>query len=326
MGHDEGLKPTYNTQRPPWVGLWSCREYKGRVDWWAEPGMKNEPARAGKFTMQRASHKEDDPAWYDAKVPDGTSNSGPLGLDRRYHKNVTAKADTPGDLAHFQQKVYEGSTQFKQLAAAFELSKEHPGVAVSPGLDSLALTPKFQLGRNAPIVNSWYHYGPRFFDQPLNEGTFWKALAAMKYTAILMVPVTMVEIKALETVKVNDFSPRTFLQRYVKLSGLPLAVAASWAVAISAAANIRNKDDVRNHLYSSLTVGAVVASAKDSLAKGTSVGLAALVLGIFWHYARVSESGLQGRLPSPTTAGIWGGPLASQLFQQGEKSVSKTVY
>lgn len=39
--------------------------------------------------------------------------------------------------------------------------------------------------RNAPFQNSWYTFGPRFFDTPLNEGTFWKGLAAAKYTAVL---------------------------------------------------------------------------------------------------------------------------------------------
>ncbi|GMT14770.1 hypothetical protein PFISCL1PPCAC_6067 [Pristionchus fissidentatus] len=327
MGHhDEPLTATYNTQRPPWLGIWSSRKYTGRPDWWKEPGNKDEMARHGKLRLVRSRYNEEDPDWFDPKVPDGTSETGPLGLDRTKHKDITKKGDTPGDLAEFQENVYKNSTQFKRLAAAFDLSKEHPGIAVSPSMNTLALTDKAYLGRNSIMPNSWYSFGPRFFDAPLNEGTFWKALAAMKYTAILMVPYTLLEIRGMETVPVGAFGPRQFFARYAKLSPLPLAVAASWAVALSSASNIRNKDDVYNHLYSSATVGAVVASAKDSVARGVTMGLVTLVAGVFWHYLRVSETGLQSRVSQPSSGGIWGGPLMWNVLNNGDASVPTTTF
>ncbi|GMR36653.1 hypothetical protein PMAYCL1PPCAC_06848 [Pristionchus mayeri] len=324
--HDQPLTASYKTQRPPWIGIWSDRTYTGRPEWWKEPGGKDDLVRNGKLRLVRSRYDEEDPDWYDRKVPDGTSETGPLGLDRSKHKDITKKADTPGDFAEFQENVYKNSTQFKRLAAAFELSKEHPGIAVSPSMNTLSLTEKSRLGTNSIFPSSMALWGPRFFDSPLNEGTFWKALAAMKYTAILMIPVTMVEIRALGTVSVEEFGPRQFLLRYAKRSVLPLTVAASWAVAISTAANIRNKDDVYNHLYSSAAVGAVVASAKDSVARGVTLGMVTLFAGVFWHYLRVSDTGLQSRVSQPTSAGIWGGPLMWKIFQQGDATVPTTTF
>lgn len=78
----------------------------------------------------------------------------------------------------------KASHQYKAMAEAFDLSPEHPGIAVSPSLNTLGLTPKAQLGRNSILPNTWYSFGPRFFETPLNEGTFTKGLAAVKYTAI----------------------------------------------------------------------------------------------------------------------------------------------
>ncbi|GMS84396.1 hypothetical protein PENTCL1PPCAC_6571 [Pristionchus entomophagus] len=326
MGHDEPLTASYKTQRPPWLGIWSNRSYTGRPDWWKEPGNKDEMARHGKLRLVRSRYNEEDPDWYDPKVPDGTSETGPLGLDRTKHKDITKKGDTPGDLAEFQENVYRNSTQFKRLAEAFELSKEHPGIKVSPSMNTIELTAKSRLGSNTIFPTSLAWFGPRFFDSPLNEGTFWKALAAMKYTAIIMIPYTMLEIRAMGTVPVYSFGPREFLTRYAKLSPLPLAVAASWAVALSSAANIRNKDDVTNHLYSSAAVGAVVASAKDSVARGVTIGMVTLVAGVFWHYLRVSDTGLQSRVSQPSSGGIWGGPLAWKLFDNGDATVPTTIF
>ena len=58
---------------------------------------------------------------------------------------------------------------------------------------------------------------------------------------ISVAPYTMLEIRAMNTVKVADFSPRTVLKRYLQLAPLPLAVAFSWGFALSTAANLRHK-------------------------------------------------------------------------------------
>lgn len=53
----------------------------------------------------RTKYREEDPEWFDPKVPDGESLTGPLGLDSKNNKDLTKKADTPGDLDEFQTKV-----------------------------------------------------------------------------------------------------------------------------------------------------------------------------------------------------------------------------
>ncbi|VDM47612.1 unnamed protein product [Toxocara canis] len=345
---DEPLVATYRTNRPPWIGLWSGREYKGRKEWWAELGHKDEVVQNGKFRMLRARYREEDPDWWDPKVPDGTSLAGPFGLDSKKHPNLASKADQPGPLPQFQEKVYKGSHQYKAIAEKYDLSKEHPGLAISPTLTELMHTPKHMLGRNAVIPNSWYHYGPRFFDKPLNEGSFEKGLACAKYAAILLGPYTMLEIRAINSVKLKDFNPRTFMKRYFQLAPIPckgypffhsirlrvlshtsfflVAVAFTWGVSLSTAATIRHKDDIYNHLYSSAAVGTVLAAMKHNFAIGLTAAVVSLVLGNFWQYARVSETGLQTMTAHQQSAGIWGGPLAWKWFRKGDIEVPTTQY
>ncbi|VDK61050.1 unnamed protein product [Cylicostephanus goldi] len=158
---------------------------KGRPDWWKEAGVQDEVVRSGRLRMLRHRYKEEDPVFFDPKVPDGTSVTGPLGLDSKYHHDITIKADQPGPLKEFQDKVWKGSHQYKAIAEKFDISKEHPGFDVNPSLNDLLNIPKWHLGRNAFVPNSWYHYGPRFFDKPLNEATIEKGLACAKYAALL---------------------------------------------------------------------------------------------------------------------------------------------
>uniref|UniRef100_A0A1I7WV37 NADH-ubiquinone oxidoreductase subunit B14.7 n=1 Tax=Heterorhabditis bacteriophora TaxID=37862 RepID=A0A1I7WV37_HETBA len=353
MGHD-GEKPltaTYNTQRPPWIGLWSSRNYSGRTEWWKEPGAKDNLARNGRLRLVKTHLNEEDPEWFDPKVtrfkttsktfymykeifttvltfqvPDGTSLSGPFGLDSKTHHNITKKGDQPENLEDFQQKVYEGSHQYKSIAEKFALSKEHPGLSVNPTLNDLINTPKWQLGRNALLPNSWYSFGPRFFDKPLNEDSFVKGFACTKYAAILLMPYTMLEIRALNTVTVKNFSPRTYLKRYAQLAPLPLSVAFAWGFSLSVAANVRNKDDIYNHFFASAAAGTVIATFKDNVALGITATMISTVLGVVWHYARVSETGLQGMVAHPQSGGIWGGPLVWKLFQHGDRKIPEDKY
>ncbi|VDO61879.1 unnamed protein product [Heligmosomoides polygyrus] len=325
MGHDEGtpLVATYKTQRPPWIGLWSSREYKGRPDWWKEAGAQDDVVRSNKLRMVRHRYREEDPEWYDPKVPDGTSVSGPLGLDSKAHPNVTIKGDQAGKLEDFQTS---GSHQYKAIAEKFDLSKEHPGFAVNPSLTDLHLTPKFLLGRNGIVPSHWYHWGPRFFDKPLNEAAHEKGLALAKYTAMLMLPYTMLEIGAMRSIPMKNFRPKTFFKRYFQLMPRPTIMAFSWGFALSAAATFRNKDDVKNHLFASAALGTVVATMKDNIPLGLTVAVGSLVLGTFWQYSRVSESGIYGKVGQPTSAGIWGGPLIWKGFQWGDHAVPDTRF
>lgn len=74
------------------------------------------------------------------QVKDGESLAGPFGLDSKKTKNLTKKGDQPGELSEFQNKVYEGSHQFKAIAEKFGISKEHPGLSVSPTLSDNMLS------------------------------------------------------------------------------------------------------------------------------------------------------------------------------------------
>lgn len=328
MSHGEAtpLVATYKNQRPPWIGLWSSREYKGRPDWWKEAGVTDSFARSGRFRMIRHRYKEEDPEWFDPKVPDGTSLSGPLGLDSRYHPNITIKGDQPGDLEEFQTKLWKGSHQYKAIAEKFDISKEHPGFDVNPSLSSLLNTEKSVLGRIGIIPNKWYHLGPRFFDKPLNEAAHEKGFAMAKYTAMLMLPYTMLEIRATNSVPMESFRPRTFMKRYLQLMPTPTVVAFSWGFALSAAATYRNKDDVKNHLFASAALGATVASIKDNVPLGITLAVISVVLGTFWQYSRVSELGTHGRVAPCGSAGMWGGPLIWKTFQMGDVKVPDTRF
>ncbi|KJH47755.1 hypothetical protein DICVIV_06164 [Dictyocaulus viviparus] len=325
MNTDKPLVATYKTQRPPWIGYWSSREYKGRPDWWTEAGLRDEFVRSGKFRPVGYRIREEDPEYYDPKVPDGTSLSGPLGLDSKRHSNITIKADQPGTLDEFQTKIWKGSHQYKAIAEKFDLSKEHPGFDVNPTLNDLVLTPKTQLGRFL-LTDRWLHFWPRFFDKPLNEDPHIKGLACAKYSAMFMLPITMFEIRANNFAPPMEFTPQRFLRRYLQLMPIPTLLAFTWGFAISAASIVRNKDDIKNHVFSSAAVATVIASMKDNIPLGFSIGLLSLILGSFWQYSRVQDLGMQGRVLHPATAGFWGGPLIWKGFQWGDAEVPKTRF
>lgn len=70
----------------------------------------------------------------------------------------------------------------------------------------------------------------------------------------------MAEIRAHQSIPVNQFTPRAYLARYLKLTPFPMAVAATWSVSMCTAATIRNKDDIKNILIAGPITGAFVAS------------------------------------------------------------------
>jgi hypothetical protein len=321
MGHDHGMEATYKTQKPPWIGLWSSREYLGRPDWWKENGLKDDFVRQGKWRSVGSTIKEDDPDCWDPKVPDGTSLQGSFGLDASKHKNFALKGDTPGELKEFQEKLMKGSHQYKAIAERWNLSKEHPGLAVSPNLDTLWKTPPQKLGTGSLIPTSWFYLGPRFFDKPLNAAPHEKAFAAMKYVGIAMLPWTMFDIKAYPPCASKDLRPKFYIERYMKLAPMPILVAGTWGFTISFAAAIRDRDDVYNQFYAAAASAFALGRFKQNLSTGISFFLFASFLGTFWHYARVSATGLQGRVERNNFGGHWGGPLLWKFFQQGGAKV-----
>uniref|UniRef100_A0AC34QX94 Uncharacterized protein n=1 Tax=Panagrolaimus sp. JU765 TaxID=591449 RepID=A0AC34QX94_9BILA len=325
-GHgDEPLKATYNVERPPWIGLYSDRPYKKQMEWWSEPGLKDTIVRSGRFRANRDNYREQSKAFYDPAVPDGTSLSGPNGMDSRRNPNFTMKGDTAMNLDEWQKKIMQGSLQYKQIMEKYKLSPEHPGLDVNPTMNDGRLQNFQTLGVGGFLNNRWHTFGPRFFDKPLNEGTFEKVACAAKYTAIFMIPYTMFHIRATQCVKVAEFTPRRYFQQYFKLSPFPMAVATSWAFAISAAAAIRNKDDVKNHFIAGPFVGLVVTTLKDNIYLGSLAAGAVTILGLVWQYQRMSETGLLGRTGPSDTSGFHGGPLGWQLLQLGDAEVPKNT-
>lgn len=326
--NEEPLTVTYNNSKPPWIGLWTRRhrEYNGRKEWWSELGHSDELVQAGKWRQVRARYREEDPDWWDKKVEDGTSVVGPFGLDSTKYPNYTKKADTPGSVKEFQDNVYKNTRQYRAIAEKWKLSKEHPGFGTSPTLSSLEYHKKSWLGRNGIVNNSWFHLGPHFFNKPMNEGTFEKGLACAKYAAIVMLPWTMFEIKAFETVKVDLLTPTTFMYRYFQLAPVPVAIAFTWGVAISLTANLRHKDDLRNHVYASAAVGTVLGAMQKNMARGITLSIVSLIAGTFWHYTRLQQFGLHGMAVNQQTGGWWGGPMAWKFFQQGDIKVPTTKY
>ncbi|CAJ0963178.1 unnamed protein product, partial [Mesorhabditis belari] len=325
MGHDDdhdhgGMEATYKTQRPPWIGLWSSREYLGRPDWWKENGLKDDVVRRGKWRNFGAKTREEDPDYWDPKVPDGTSLQGSFGLDATKNKNFGLKADTPEELGEFQEKLMKGSHQYKAIAERWNLSKEHPGLAVSPNMDTLWLTPASKLGSGSIIPNNWYFMGPRFFDKPLNAAPHEKAFAAAKYVGIFMLPWTLFDIKAYPPCGSKDLRPRMYIERYMKLAPVPMLIAGTWGFTLSFAAAMRDRDDVHNQYYAAAASGFALSRIKN-FTIGVSFFLVASVLGTFYHYARVSGMGLQGRVEKNQFGRHWGGPLLWKFFQRGGAQV-----
>lgn len=56
------------------------------------------------------------------------------------------------------------------------------------------------------------------------------------------------------------------------------------------------------------------------------VGLTATIIGVAFHYMRVFQDGLQGKVANPNASREFLGPHAWKLFNQGDWNVSKRNY
>uniref|UniRef100_A0A0N4ZIG2 NADH-ubiquinone oxidoreductase subunit B14.7 n=1 Tax=Parastrongyloides trichosuri TaxID=131310 RepID=A0A0N4ZIG2_PARTI len=326
MHDEEVLKPTYRIQRPPWVGLWTGTEYKGRPEWWTELNFVDDGSKKGTFKIRRPKFNEENNEWFDPKVEDGTSLAGPMGLDSKNIKNITIKGDTPGDLKSFQDNIYKNSIQYKNIAEKFDISKEHPGIPINPTLGSYFKFDKDMLGRIPYMLTSWHHKGPRFFNKPLNEGTFEKGLCGVKYALIFSAPYTMAKIRAFGTVKYDSLTFKNFMKEYIKVIPVPVALAFTWGSALSASAAIRNKDDCQNHVFASIAVGSVLGTIRGNFNSGLTMALVSMVIGTFWQYQRWSKEGLQGMSIHTTISGYQAGPMLWKWLQTGDHEVPTEKY
>ena len=77
----------------------------------------------------------------------------------------------------------KSTAQYKNMISKFELSKEHPGIAVNVTLDKMNNVDYRNIGGLA-MGRIRYHMGPRFWDKPLNEGCIEKGLGLAKLMAI----------------------------------------------------------------------------------------------------------------------------------------------
>jgi len=307
----EPLKPTYNFPKPPWIGgRWSRREYKGRKNWWDELGFLDELSERNKFKPVRYAIREKDESWYDPKVEDGTSLAGPYGLDSTFYPNYSLKADQPGNLYEFKDKLMKSSAQYKNIIEKYDISPEHPGIEVSPVLSQMNYTPYRSLGVGSVFPSQTFHqYGPRFFDKPMNEGCVEKGLALTKYVAIGTIVRAIASWKSEYSTGPKSFKVTDIARRSVKFFPFPAAMAFGYGVAICTSATIRNRDDVYNMFYAAAFSGVLCATLKSNIQLGVTVALVESFLGYFWHYQRLVKFGLQGPVINQQYSTYWTGPL-----------------
>lgn len=117
----------------------------GRVEWWADYRYKDQFYRSGRWRYRLwPTCEEADPYYYDAPVPDDESRVSLLlphgayemidvqiGHDETYEIPMAARR--PQGLATMHrddwlEKVYKNSLQYKDIAAKWNISPEHPGM------------------------------------------------------------------------------------------------------------------------------------------------------------------------------------------------------
>lgn len=316
---DEPLKPVYEPCRPPWIGYWNKRwdqrdKSKTRKSWWTELGWTNAAAEEGKMYGAGPQIRELDPEYYDPKVPDGTSLAGPMGLDSKRYPNLTLKADQIGDYGEFKNKVYKNSTQYKDIAAKYELTEgqwpHFKGLQVMSANEKLH---EFQM-YNTP---SWMPKKFRFSNTPLNEDPLVKGLACAQYMAIVMFPYTGLYIRGFN-IPPFPTTIGTIAKTYFRLLPLPTTLSFTWGVALSGSAMVRHRDDFTNHFFASAATGVVFGTIKHNTLSGFSLGIMVCIAGLMWQYLRVSEAGLQSKVFHRKCGNFYGGPLTWKLFWRGE--------
>uniref|UniRef100_A0A8R1TIW4 Uncharacterized protein n=1 Tax=Onchocerca volvulus TaxID=6282 RepID=A0A8R1TIW4_ONCVO len=321
---EEPLRATYTPSRPPWIGCWNKRwerrdQSRSRKVWWTELGWTDAATESGKMALARPQLREQDPEYYDPKVPDGTSLAGPMGLDSTRYPNLTWKGDQPGNYEDFMNKLYKSSTQYKDIAAKYELT-EGPWPHYQ-GLKVMRANNNYHefLAR---YKTAWWVPKPfRFFNSPLNEDPIIKGLACAQYTAFLLIPYTGLHIRGHNVLPV-PITPLSALKTYFKLLPTPATLAFTWGITLSGSAMVRHKDDFTNHLYASTATGIVFATMRDNFLAGFSMGFVVYIVGICWQYMRVSEWGLQNKVIHRKSGSFYGGPLVWKLkWKGGEEEI-----
>ncbi|KAI1722736.1 tim17/Tim22/Tim23/Pmp24 family domain-containing protein [Ditylenchus destructor] len=322
MGHSPSrppLQPDITPELPPWANKSIfAPKYTGRKCYWTELGYEDPVHKAGYYRNHRPFMKEHDEYWFDPKVPDGTSITGPNGLDSKYHKNVTYKLDTPGNFYDFHRKVMVNSPQYKNIAKKFDISEEHPGIDVSPNLSSLDWSTKLF---GAP---NWLYHGPRFWDKPLNEGCVTKGLALAKLGAIFTLPFTIGSLINYPVARPAENQTISLIaKRYFSMAWLPAVLGFSYGVTVCTVSNVRDKDDSWNWAIASGMMGFTLASIKDNIPKGVIAFLVTGSIGYVYHMCRCDYKGLQGLEPRQDSSYWNQGPLGWKMWQFGTVEVPR---
>ncbi|KAL3119649.1 hypothetical protein niasHT_006735 [Heterodera trifolii] len=308
------LAPKVPVDPPPWVPSW--KEYKGRTEWWASLGYKDPDLKRGLTTGFYPFFEERDIRYVDPKVPDGTSMVGPQGKDSHYHQSKMVKWGIPGKFEDFQKQIRENCSQYKQIAQKWDLSDEHPGIAVNPSLDSIIRNYR-PLGTVFPLfpkILSW----PRFWDKPMNEGCFEKGLALAKYS----MPITLIAYSSAlrgydpPAINVGHFTPVEFILQSIRgwlftsRMILPAFYSFTFGLTSCTSATLRDEDDSWNWVAASAICGLAHATIRNNIPQGFALAALGSFLGVFFQAIRISHNGF-GMVHNRMTQGFlpFTGPL-----------------
>jgi hypothetical protein len=179
----------------------------------------------------------------------------------------------------------------------------------------------FRLGKQneSGLGNSWMHFGPRFWDKPINEGCVEKGLALAKYVAFISVPLSIFRLayKRNAVFGGEGVTSSNIWKNYWRTIPMPCCIAFSWGVSLCASANLRNKDDFINFYFANAVVGAIMHTWKDNITIGVMTFLVTSFVTSTYHLSRLGLFGWQGHANiQSTSAGLFhSGPLIWKGFK-----------
>jgi len=241
-------------------------------------------------------------------VKRGEGQMGPMGGDdTKYTMGVGAMKDGRGmHLREWQKMLYKNSIQYKDIAAKWKLSDEHPGMNYLPDFTGEHY---FRRPYNHGLLYSSFagmkSFGPRFTDSPLNQDCITKAMACVKYTMLGAIPFAINRALG-ESVQEHRFNFRAFAKQYARLAPRACIYTATWGGMVCTAASIRNKDDAWNMHIAALFVGLVAGTIHTNMRVVVRFYMGFAFMGVLWQALRTHEKGFIG---SNFTRGNVRGPV-----------------
>lgn len=296
--------------KPPWARF--GRPYHGRIEWWADYRYKDPVLRSGRWRLlDKVISEETDPAYIDPPLPDGESQIAFEGVDQPYVADKYG-ANARGEIGAAREQWYgyilRNSTQFKDIAARYNISAEHPGMVVQPEISSAY--DWWRVYRPEATFKHWYnvylHYQPRFSEHPINEGTLTKAAFGAKYGALT----ALVYAWHMSVVWDNHLglNARDLAKRFKQISPYFIPMPAVFFSSVSLAAQYRDIDDMYNWCIAAFAA----AVTQGTMLKNMRVVLPITALlsfgGCVYHITKTSQYGFNG--PNRLESAYYGGPLA----------------